>query len=293
MKYFLSFFALFLCCSPILAATSPEVLAYSLPADAVKRGPLPRRDANVHAYAFFAPSAPIKPENVLGYETFFGSVLVERELFKNGKKHGMQREWHHNGQPKSEAPYNLGQMDGTFKHWNDTGQLVGQYEMKMGNGQSVIYHNNGVLQKVEDLKSNERDGTFIEIFLNGQINYVGTFKKGHSIGLGLGFYVEGALYYVAWSGGPFIYFYANESVKSKKWRIRGEEISEADYAQAAAIDKSLPPYFADVTRYKGMVTPEVMALLQKYLEMPRVKIPLEFDATGQPISAIPLQPTKK
>lgn len=302
MKQLLLLCVLF--CLPVLAATAPEIASYALPADAVKHGPLPHRQSDETFYAFFLPEAEIKRSNVIGDQTFYGDLLVGSTLFKNGKKHGIAREWYHNGQPKREIPYNLGLMDGTVKHWNEQGQLVGQYEMSQGAGTRRIYYDNGVIKEEEELKDNKRDGRVLDLFPNGQVSFLGYFKqedtsgyfkKEDTYGAVFSFYENGLVDHIVWSRGPYIYFERDGAIQKKRWTLKGWEfedsdVSEEEYAKAAALDKSLPPYFADAQRYKQFVTPEVKALVEKYRALPHVKIPLEFDDKGETVLAPPVEP---
>jgi len=93
--------------------------------------------------------------------------------------------------------------------------------------------------------------------------------------------------------GPCLRFGQDGSVAEKKWYIRGKIVSEAVYADAAAKDSNLPPYYADPVKYKNLIDAEVQPLIQRYRNMQRVKIPLEFDAQGNPIPAEPVVNNKQ
>lgn len=290
MKQYILIF-LSLICVPSWAATAPDVAAYVVPLDAVKRGPMPSPDPNVRIYTYYLPGTSTWYTNVIAYETFVGGVLTEREMKKNGTWHGIWRKWYETGQIKSEAPYKEGLMDGTFKNWNEKGQLTAQYEMVGGAGVRTTYYDNGHLQAQESLKNNERDGLTVMLHDNGQVGFICRFSKDYSTGMAASFYDDGALNYVAWRGGPSIDFAHERGPEVKKWHFQGKEVDEKIYATAAAKDPALPPYYTDSAEYAKLVETEFGTLLKQYNNIPPVKIPLEFDEQGQPLPASPIPAT--
>ena len=70
-------------------------------------------------------------------------VLVHRELFKDGNKHGEEIRWHENGIRRSQTFWNTGKRDGTSRCWNEVGALTSTKEFENGhliraNGQPVV-----------------------------------------------------------------------------------------------------------------------------------------------------------
>jgi len=85
--------------------------------------------------------------------------------------------------------------------------------------------------------------------------------------------------------GPRIHYDKAGNVTSSKWFVGDEEVTSAAYQQAAAADSSLPAYFADATRYKDLVENRALIELQRSRQVPKVRIPLQFDQSGNPIAA--------
>lgn len=264
-----------------------DVSLYSIPTNAQKIGPLNTRDPNLICYNYFLPEKEISSGTLIGRETFWRNVLVKRELFKNQKEHGVQKEWYTNGQEKLEAPYQDGVMNGLFKHWDIKGNLVGKYEMKQGNGSVRIYNSDGRLIKDYTYKDNNRNGLAMEV--SGEnVWSLNWYKNGKLNGEGLDFYADGQLNLMTWLldskvNGPMIKFSHLGALVKSNWYLQGKEVSEDDYIKAARSDSTLPPHHADAVKYKDLENENVPGLKKKYLEMPRVKIPLEFDDKGSPI----------
>ena len=310
--------------APTWAQTAPDLLTYSIPADAIKQsynGP----DLNIFRYRYFRRQADGTKGELVAME-YFTKVggeekLVKRELYKKepldrvmpNYLHGVKREWYINGQLKSEEPYRMHVRDGLFRHWDEKGNLVGQYQINNGDGVLKIYNSKGQLLKEEHYKNNHVDGFKYEFYPPSeyvfgrleQDNYQG--PTVHYLGkriVSMRFFgPDGRIH------GPSVEFdLRNEEEKkdpdlgnglayageARRWYVDSRKVSEAEYAQAAATDKTLPPYFADIEQYKQFVTPEVFTLAEKYRTAPRIKIPLEFDANGEPVLApptpIPTQP---
>jgi len=51
--------------------------------------------------------------------------------YKDGKPaEGLHREWHENGQPRSEETYKDGKREGLLRSWYENGQLKGEETYK-------------------------------------------------------------------------------------------------------------------------------------------------------------------
>lgn len=268
-----------------IAQNEANHLLCAIPSDAKKLGPINTRDPHQVFYNYFPSDAEVSAKNVIGRETYYDQQLVDRELYKNGERHGVQREWYPNGTLKSESPYKDGAMDGAFNYWNEKGELVGQYEINNGLGTKKIYDGSGLLVIEQELKDSLPNGLTMEVSKISKIRTVVWMKNGNSTGIGYSFYSDDSPYLIAWAQGPLIYFAKDGAVSQKVWQIKGREVSETEYATAASSDPSLPPYYADGNQYKRMVGEDVRALLEKYRTMPRVKIPLQFDQNGNPVLA--------
>lgn len=272
------------------AESGDDHIEYDIPSGAIKVGPRPTRDLRVHECRYFAPGSDATAENLVAVELEAKGVIVKRELFRAGKKHGVQREWHPNGALKMEMPYRDGIMEGTVKLWDSSGALVSQYVMAEGSGTAVVYDSDGRVVKEEHFKDNQRDGFCME-HLRTKVDFT-RWQNGRLIGNGYDFHVSGEVAAVAFfseKGDPvaLIEFSAAGNVTQKFWYVEGREVSESDYAAAAAKDPSLPRYYADANEYKKLAEKEARRLFEQYRSKPRVKIPLQWDEKGDLVPALP------
>lgn len=305
------------------AQTAPDIEAFAIPADALTQN-FNSRDPYVISTRYFLRNPDGSKGDLVAIEYFHDDIrlkgdekLIKRELYKVDSKkklvpnrlNGVQREWYLNGQLKSEEPYRMHREDGLFRYWDEQGHLTSQYQMADGNGIVRMYNANGQLEKEEVHKDNYANGPRYS-FYPRTTRVLSQMSHDEFVGP-LFFFTGSKLLKILFRDlkgrphGPQI-MYDLRSPKQKenpdlgggfayaggenKWVIYDLEASEEDYAKFAATDKTLPPYYKDLERYKEYVTPEVTALLKKYIEMPRVKIPLEFDAKGEPIPASPDTP---
>lgn len=275
------------------AESSTDVLDYSIAANAVKLGPINTRDPKQKMFNYFLSGSAPAENTLIGREIYHADILISREIFNEGKRHGIWRKWHRNGHLASEAPYDTGDMNGVFRHWSESGKLIGQYEIVNGKGLKRIYNESGELVDEQSIESNKPNGLLMEYFANDGTRSLVWQKDGNNVGNAFSFYrtgnVMGITCHSSEGGllGPHLGFSPTGSLTKNAWYIRGKEVSESAYAGAAASDPRLPPYYSDATEYKQFVNAEVRALLEKYRTMPRVKIPLEFDEHGNPVLATP------
>jgi antitoxin component YwqK of YwqJK toxin-antitoxin module len=271
------------------AETNTDLADYLIPANAVRMGPINTRDPDQQYVNFFAPDLPRSEKALLGRETYYKGKLIKLELFKDGMRHGVWKEWYRNGQLASEAPYRMGRQDGLFRHWSETGKLIGQYSILNGTGIRRIYNETGELVRDQVIEDDSPNGLSMEYFASNGIRSLVWMKNGDVVGMAFSFYSTGAvmeIYCYSNKGdpdGPALEFSPAGSVSMKSWYIHGRKVAETAYAAAAAHDPSLPAYHADASEYKQLVSAQVSALLEKYRTMPRVKIPLEFDQNGNPV----------
>lgn len=274
---------------PVAGQREDNYLEYGVPHDAQKLGPLNTRNPRKKWFNYFLPGQEPSRKMMIARETYDDGHLVERKLYKDGLEHGIQREWHPNGKLKKEAPYLNGVMHGVFRHWDEAGHLIGRYLITRGAGTRVVYNPRGELAREENIASNEPDGLCMELLRSGGIS-IWWQKNGH-ISRGFSFYADGGLMNLTLSSsedtlqGIGVSFTHEGAVASKQWFFQNGEISEKEYEKAASSNPTLPAYYKDVSRYKEFVDAEVKALLEKYRELPRVKIPLEFDQAGNPVLA--------
>lgn len=299
IKTLVCFVALFLSADILGAQTSRDIADYDIPTDAIKRGPGHSQDPEETHYNFFPPGSDLckKPTPpIIGYEEFRGLQLVVRQLYRSGKKHGVQRTWHRNGQLASEAPYRDGVMDGIFRFWNKSGQLIAQYTISAGNGTLRKYSSDGFLIEEKEFTNNKLNGIWMEydeLSRNRSIHWT---QNGKIVGIAYSFFSDDLLrsivsfeasetMYDSFYHGPFLEFSADGAIRTKKWYVHNHIVNESTYATKVVEDTSLPPYYANTEKYKQLVTNTVKAALNRYRTIPRVKIPLELDQHGDPVLA--------
>lgn len=286
-----------------LLAEDDDYLSYSIPADARKIGPTSERGGRTSIN--YLSLDDIENPLLYGTEIYKGGQLIERKLYKDKReqyhravKHGVQRRWHLNGKPLSEEPYKDGVMHGEFKQWDAQGRLIARYRMTNGNGTARIYNSEGTLVREKVFANNLESGMLMGLSLHEGITSLVWYKDGHQFGKSFGFYSSGALEgficnktekpeyaYQYLPHGPSVYFSKEGKVTEKEWYVEGKKVNEVEYAVAAAKDTSLPPYYADATKYQEFADANVREIFRKYRQLPRVKIPLEFDLSGNPVRA--------
>ena len=273
------------------ANSDDDYLKYGIPPAAKKSDRFNSRDVGKKWVTYFLPNLEPSANSLIASETYDGERLIERALYKDGFKHGVQREWYRNGQLRTEAPYKNGVMHGTFRIWNELGHLIAQYEMMNGAGRVKIYSDNGELVRENQIENSVGNGLSMEVHARDSTRSLFWQKDGEVFGKSFGFCANGKLrHLICYSTdhiphGPYISFSEEGISTEKKWFVDGSEVSESEYAVAAAKNPALPPYYEDAAKYREFTNGEVKALLEKYGNLPRVKIPLEFDKSGNPILA--------
>jgi len=114
-------------------------------------------------------------------------LLSDEVTLKDGKPHGLYKEYHKNGQLKEEVTYNNGEIIGPGKQYNTNGQLEKEVTFFKsgkiyGHYKEYMYHDNGQLSQEETYKDGKLDGPGKQYNTNGQLEYEGTFKDGEIYG---------------------------------------------------------------------------------------------------------------
>jgi hypothetical protein len=296
-------------CLLVLIALSAEhnmvaddYLEYKIPPAAVKLDPTSTILRTKVVYYMVPGSDFSSHANVLGKEEYSRKIpdrLIKRELFKNGLMHGVQRTWHENGNIRSESPYKEGVMHGVFLEWDENGRLVARYEIQDGNGVKTCYDGDGRLRERSEIQGSSPNGRVMLLFDTSLISF-GWKAHGTAIKPQFRFYSTGQLGQICfWNEegklhGPSVRFAADGSTENIWWFIRDQEVKEAEYKRISMSTKregrdfsplTLPHHHSDPQKYKTFVTEDVKVLLNQYLKLPRVKIPLEFDKDGKPVPA--------
>ncbi len=106
-------------------------------------------------------------------------LIIYEKNYKEGKKEGIQKSWHENGQIWNEGNYKEGKKEGIQKNWYDNGQLCYEENYKEGelDGIQKEWYKNGQLEYERNYKEGELDGIQKEWYKNGQLEYEIIIKK--------------------------------------------------------------------------------------------------------------------
>lgn len=296
-------------CLLVLIALSAEhnmvaddYLEYKIPSAAVKLDPTSTiRRTKVVSY--MVPESDFSSHaNVLGKEEYSRKTpnrLIKRELFKNGLMHDVQRDWHENGNIRSESPYKEGVMHGISREWDESGKLVARYEIRDGKGVKTRYDGNGRLCERTEIQGSSPNGRIMLLFDSSLISF-GWRTNGSPVKSEFSFFSTGEVARILfWNKdgrrhGPCLDLAANGTIVRIRWFLDSREVKEAEYKDISmsvetaghnSASLTLPPYHSDPQKYMTLVTEDVKVLVKQYLKLPRVKIPLEFDKDGKPVPA--------
>jgi len=160
-------------------------------------------------------------KNILGTDTlvqqpFLGGLLnketwiirskdkdtLEIAEVKNGKLHGEQQLFYHNGDVKSIAHYKHGLLDGKVEVFiQNSKQLIAlmHYKALPDSGVSVLhgeveryFHGKGIQERL-NYKEGKKDGPYTQYFQNGQLQTKGQYKEDLEIGRKLSYSQSGDL----------------------------------------------------------------------------------------------------
>jgi antitoxin component YwqK of YwqJK toxin-antitoxin module len=198
-----------------------EYLNYAIPKDAVSSERTARPGFQYVVYVTYkVGNAKV---GVRYYWDNDKTKIHSEELVKDGKKHGLQREWYENGQLKSESPFKDGEMNGKFKQWSPSGKLLGVSVMTAGTGTWKTWYPSGRPEYVKPFKAGKPDGEQKIYFDTGKLQQTITYKDGEPHGISKIWDRNGNLV----EGSPLYY-------------IRGDKVAKENYEKACATDESLP-----------------------------------------------------
>ena len=219
-------------------------------------------------------------KTIVKEEYYKNGQLRSRLLFKDGKKHGIQRAWFENGHMESEESYALGIMNGLFRCWNENGKLAGQYKMIKGTGIRKVFYASGGLQEEEPYLDNELHGIRREYFESGQIRVFGEWKNGVSLSPGMVWLDTGEVV-MFWRGDPngkrrgiHLDLRASNPETGKRiikasYVIDGEIVTGEEYQKQATTDPSLPRYEANPENYNALIEGTIKAYTIEIGDNPR------------------------
>lgn len=115
--------------------------------------------------------------------------------YKDGKKDGLYRRWHDNGQLEYEGNYKEGGRDGLWRVWYWNGQQLNESNNKDGkkDGLMRVWMINGQLKREHNYKDGKLDGLIRRWHDNGLLAYEGQFKEGKKDGRCKFYYENGSL----------------------------------------------------------------------------------------------------
>jgi antitoxin component YwqK of YwqJK toxin-antitoxin module len=261
-----------------------EYLRYKLPPDAIKKR-YGKRDGALDVYFDkkheHTSEEDLTGKDVLARERIRFGTLCKRELFLNGKRHGVQLEWHSNGKLSSAIPYLDGVMHGVCMHWDEKGSVVGCYRIERGEGTKKVYHSNGRPKEFIEFQGGVEHGERWIFHDNGNPLACGPYRNGKMVGLHYGFhYDDGSLYYVCKGDedgeyhGPFVRYTHKGELKSISYYLHGKRVPVDEYRKAAETDRTLPRFRKDPQDYRQLLTQETKDRIKAYKAKPRAKIPL-------------------
>jgi len=106
---------------------------------------------------------------------------------KGGRRHGIQEEWHENGQKKAEGHWKDGKAEGLATVWYDNGQkkAEGNYKDGKQDGLGTWWDENGKKKAEVNYKDGKKEGLTTHWYDNGQKREESNWKDGKEDGLTL------------------------------------------------------------------------------------------------------------
>jgi antitoxin component YwqK of YwqJK toxin-antitoxin module len=100
--------------------------------------------------------------------------------YKDGKEHGFTRGWKENGQLRYETTYKDGKEHGLSRSWHENGQLWIETTYKDGKeyGRNRLWHENGQLRYETTYKDGKKHGFYRSWRENGQLRYENCYSNG-------------------------------------------------------------------------------------------------------------------
>ena len=278
-----------LCVSTVANGNEQAHLDYDVPKDAEVTKKSIVWGGNKGRSYYRRGSDRLDKNALLAKEVFSKGVMVERKLYFEGKRHGLHKKWYENKQLKSEIPYKNGLHEGWCSHWNSDGKLVGKYLMKDGAGEKVIFDNEGILKRRKSYINGMAHGSAMGFSENGNPSYWITYDKGGTEGVGFSFWDDGSLKGVSSTmrqgaiHGIAVSYRADGQLDKFLYFVGGMKTTKEKYLAAREKDKSLI-YLDDPQAYKKLFSGEMKTAYVAYKKVEPVKIPLELDVSGNPLS---------
>ena len=154
--------------------------------------------------------------------------------YKDGKRDGLQTNWHKNGQKKSEANYKDGKRDGLYVTWHDNGQKSSEKNRKDGkqDGLAAEWYENGKKKLEVNYKDGKIDGLYVTWYFGGEKWIESTSKNGKKEGLETKWHTNGKKYTeVNFKNGK------KEGLETK-WHTNGKKYTEGNYKDGEVVEGS-------------------------------------------------------
>lgn len=119
------------------------------------------------------------------FNTVDSSVIKQRSLYKNGKLHGIERNYYESGTLESENTYVNGELDGENRAYYEIGVLKSSRPFSNGKAHGVWreYNESGVLTSEESYLNDKRDGITTYYHDSGAVSMVATYVEGDEHGI--------------------------------------------------------------------------------------------------------------
>lgn len=253
-----------------------------IPVDTVRTGPHSYHSVRGEVYNY----RDKKTQEVIGEEHIRNGNRIKLLKYKNGKQHGIQKEWYENGKLKAEETYFEGKMHGAFRYWSEDGDLVGNSLMDKGNGTIIKYFKNGRIREEVQFKDNSYHGNRFRFYDNGQARSLNRISDFRYQGLSISFHENGEVYCIGQYNangklqGAGEYFDEKGNPGDVFYYIDGEEVTRAEYDLQRKVRSDLPDVPLDPKKYRQTFINEFRPVVERYKAKKPVRIPLAEEATG-------------
>ncbi len=122
-------------------------------------------------------------EKKIEYNTYQNDTL-KIEQYKEGRLHGVKKEYFPGSKLKKEVHYQEGVLHGAFIVYNSDGNTLQELEYDEGekDGNWKFYYNDGSLMKTQLWDSGTKDGAFKTFYIQGHIQSIENYRRGKKHG---------------------------------------------------------------------------------------------------------------
>ena len=169
-----------LCCAPVFAET------------AVKLSELECSAPNEHYHRNHCSSSG-QPFSGVAERKNQANVLIHQAVYRNGKLHGVIKDWFPSGQLQLQTRYAEGVLNGTQQRWHPNGQNAERVGYKNGlrQGKSRSWFNTGARKHSSKYSNGQLQGTITEWYVSGSKKSARSFVNGVQAGQSTEWYENG------------------------------------------------------------------------------------------------------